>query len=285
MPFPIRQLIARGYWNAEGEGASAGGATQRMAPVNSPEHDKTMAAIKAAEARGEDPFGDYEPMEVANDDDNTGVDDGTNNADEQGAAGEGEAGTPAAREGEEEIDAEALASVAGEDEDDDVQPFEVPDVDFKAERKKIDELEADIEAKWTDGHLTDEEKAAKLAPLREQREGLVRQDDAARPAQRGHVQHRVASSRSRTSRARTTRTAFSKLTAAEKAKLLDMARTTDPPDRSRAGIDKRKADGRVRRRRGLDQGAVFLAHGRRGRRLQPRRPKTDLEKGARAMRS
>ena len=99
------------------------------------------------------------------------------------APAEAPAPAPAAegkKEGEgDELDADALASVAGEDAAPEPVAYEVQAVDFKAERQKIKDAEADIDKRWVDGALTDEERNAKLAEQRELRDDLVRQETRA----------------------------------------------------------------------------------------------------------
>lgn len=117
-----------------------------------------------------------------------------------GAGAAAEAPAPALaegakKEGEGELDADALASVAGDDGAPDPVAYEVPATDFKAERQKIKDAEADIDKRWVDGALTDEERLAKLAEQRDLRDDLVRQETRAETitelnrqnAQRGQV--------------------------------------------------------------------------------------------------
>lgn len=165
------------------------------APFNSPEHDKTMAAVRAAQERGEDPFGDDDPLpgeeaaadDVEEDEDDDLADDAK--GEDKPAADDKKADDKPAADGktegekeeeDEDVDADALAAVAGDDDEDDGEPaYTVASVDFKAERKKLDDEEAAVEAKWGEGNLTDEERSKELARLRNERETIVRQETRA----------------------------------------------------------------------------------------------------------
>jgi hypothetical protein len=87
----------------------------------------------------------------------------------------GEDGKPA--EGEKanaEIDADTLAEIAEGDRSQAPQQFKVEGPkDFKAERTKLRGDMAAIEKKWSDGELSDEEKAQKLGALQDQMDDLL----------------------------------------------------------------------------------------------------------------
>jgi hypothetical protein len=77
--------------------------------------------------------------------------------------------------GEAELDAEALAAVAN-----DATPapttYEVPDLEaLKTERASLAAKTSDIDKRWTDGSLTDDERAAELAKISERADELLRQ--------------------------------------------------------------------------------------------------------------
>lgn len=84
--------------------------------------------------------------------------------------------TAEAANGEEALDVEALSAVAADGNDADPELLQSPDADFKAERAKIVDKEADIDRRWSDGTLTDEERAAELAKVRDERDALLRQE-------------------------------------------------------------------------------------------------------------
>ncbi len=158
--------------------------------TNQPPASEALAAkIDEAIARGEDPLGDDEPLEVVPDEDDDDADDAdTGAADGEAteagegtqAAGEGDATTAAAdstKADEPALDVEALEAIAADEPD--APAFEVDKTDFKAERAKLSTDEKKIEDDWAAGNLSDAERGQKLLELRDRRDDLTRQETRA----------------------------------------------------------------------------------------------------------
>ena len=123
--------------------------------------------IRAAQERGEDPFGDDEPLvknlpQVADDTDHASEDDQTIDPPAVGAA-----------DNENAIDQAALEAVASEDTP--ARPtYDSPEArDFDAERKTLRGSKAEVLKQWNDGELSDEEYAAKIGEVDDQLDALL----------------------------------------------------------------------------------------------------------------
>ena len=123
--------------------------------------------IRAAQERGEDPFGDDEPLvknlpQAADDTDHASGDDQTIDPPAEGAV-----------DNENAIDQAALEAVASEDTP--ARPtYDIPEAhDFNAERKTLRGSKAEVLKQWNDGELSDEEYAAKTGEIDDQLDGLL----------------------------------------------------------------------------------------------------------------
>lgn len=157
------------------------------------------ASVDEALARGEDPLGDNDPLEVEQNEDDAqagqgeqeqaaGADDVQAQQQEQEAAGSdadagatqaADAGADTLQVDDAALNAEALAAVAADDADPEPVQLATDTTDFKAERQKLEEKEDGIEAKWAAGELSDAERATQLRDLRKQQNDLTRQETRA----------------------------------------------------------------------------------------------------------
>jgi len=80
---------------------------------------------------------------------------------------------------DDEIDADALATVADDDAEQRLPTYDVETKDFAAERKTLKDAQHDIEVKWADGKISDEERAAQLVEITDKRDALTRAESKA----------------------------------------------------------------------------------------------------------
>lgn len=131
--------------------------------------------IRAAQERGEDPFGDDEPLVKSMPASSAGADGEGANASDAGESANTKTDAPANGEVADEgaIDQAALEAVASEDAP--ARPtYESPEArDFDTERKTLRASKNDIQKQWNDGELSDEEYAAKVAAVDDQLDALL----------------------------------------------------------------------------------------------------------------
>lgn len=127
--------------------------------------------IQAAQERGEDVFGDDEPLVR-----HLPTSEGDADSDSADAGDAGDDTDPpadGASDDEGAIDQAALEAVASEDAP--ARPtYDRPEArDFDAERKTLRGSKSDIQKQWNDGELSDEEYAAKVSEVDDQLDALL----------------------------------------------------------------------------------------------------------------
>lgn len=187
-------------------------------PTISPS-EALAAKVDQMIANGEDPLGDDEPLDAVSDDDDdkdqqeattaNGVDDDPE-IDEAAVAAEAaaaaastaaEVDAPEAQKPPTEssqagakLDEEALRAVVEDDDELDDVPamLAVPKDDFKAKIEAVEGREAEIEAKWTDGKLTDAERNKELKEIRKEINELTRAQTRAETIAELNTQNAIA---------------------------------------------------------------------------------------------
>lgn len=137
-------------------------------PLVSNETAKITDDIQAAQERGEDPFGDDEPL-VKN------IPQSTDDANDGAAKDDQQADLVAVGAADDEgaIDQTALETVANDDAA--ARPiYDRPEArDFDTERKALRGSKAEMQKQWNDGELSDEQYAAKIGEVDDQLDALL----------------------------------------------------------------------------------------------------------------
>jgi len=168
--------------------------------------EQLAAEVEAKIAAGEDPLGDNDPLEEVDEGESTNDggpadqdDTGTGSSTGAGTDGAGpdqaaaEAAAAAAATGadtasqtggttqqRDQLDEAALRAVAEEDDlDDEPTLLPVPAGDFKAKQAALDQREAEIDKKWTDGTITDDDRNQQMRQLRVDQAELTREQTRA----------------------------------------------------------------------------------------------------------
>ena len=161
--------------------------------------EQLAAEVEAKIAAGEDPLGDNDPVDEVESEAEDQGEQGAEviNADDQVEAEATDAATSAGSEGEggqagqqqDQLDESALRAVAEEDDlDDEPTQMAVPAGDFKAKQAALDEREAEIDKKWTDGTITDDDRNKQLRQLRVDQADLTREQTRAETIEHINIQ-------------------------------------------------------------------------------------------------